>query len=74
MQPVMRMFLEQISHFNNFLGINIANSPSFMISDAWNAEGGPQILLIIAALLIPLLSAFTQWLNVKADAPAGTAG
>ena len=57
--------LEQISHFNNFLGINIANSPSFMISDAWNAEGGPQILLIIAALLIPLLSAFTQWLNVK---------
>ena len=36
-----------------------------MISDAWNAEGGPQILLIIAALLIPLLSAFTQWLNVK---------
>lgn len=57
--------LEQISHFNNFLGINIANSPSFMISDAWNAEGGPQILLIIAALLIPLLAAFTQWLNVK---------
>ena len=57
--------LEKISHFNNFLGINIANSPSFMISDAWNAEGGPQILLIIAALLIPLLAAFTQWLNVK---------
>ena len=57
--------LDKISHFNNFLGINIANSPSFMISDAWNAEGGPQILLIIAALLIPLLAAFTQWLNVK---------
>ena len=54
-----------MGHLNNFLGINIANSPSFMISDAWNAEGGPQILLIIAALLIPLLSAFTQWLNVK---------
>lgn len=57
--------LEQISHYNNFLGINIANSPSFMIKDAWGAEGGPQILLIIAALLIPILAAVTQWLNVK---------
>lgn len=57
--------LDKISHFNNFLGINIANSPSFMISNAWNAEGGPQILLIIAALLIPILAAVTQWLNVK---------
>ena len=57
--------LDKISQYNNFLGINIANSPSFMISDAWNAEGGPQILLIIGALMIPLLAAFTQWLNVK---------
>lgn len=57
--------LEKISHYNNFLGINIANSPSFMIKDAWGAEGGPQILLIIAALLIPILAALTQWLNVK---------
>lgn len=57
--------LEKISHFNNFLGINIANSPSYMISNAWNAEGGPQILLIFAALLIPILAAVTQWLNVK---------
>lgn len=57
--------LEKISHFNNFLGINIANSPSYMISNAWHAEGGPQFLLILAALLIPILAAVTQWLNVK---------
>ena len=26
-----------IDRYNNFLGINIANSPSFMVSEAWNA-------------------------------------
>ena len=66
--------LEKISHYNNFLGINIANSPSFMIKDAWAAEGGPQILLIIAALLIPILAAVTQWLNVKLMPQQATAG
>ena len=28
-----------INTYNNFLGINIGNSPSFMVSEAWNAEG-----------------------------------
>ena len=54
-----------INRYNNFLGINIANSPSFMVSEAWNAEGGIQWLMIIAALAIPLLSALTQWINTK---------
>lgn len=54
-----------IDRYNNFLGINIANSPSFMVSEAWNAEGGIQWLMIIAALAIPLLSALTQWINTK---------
>lgn len=54
-----------IDKYNNFLGINIANSPSFMVSEAWNAEGGIQWLMIIAALAIPLLSALTQWINTK---------
>ena len=54
-----------IDKYNNFLGINIANSPSFMVSEAWNAEGGIQWIMIIAALAIPLLSALTQWINTK---------
>jgi len=54
-----------IDQYNNFLGINISNSPSFMVSQAWNAEGGIQWLLLIAAFSIPVLSALTQWINVK---------
>ena len=54
-----------LSEYNNFLGINIGNSPSFMVNQGWNAEGGVQWLVIIAALIIPILSAVTQWINVK---------
>lgn len=48
---------EKLNQYNNFLGINIAESPSTMF-----ARGGG---MIVIALLIPLLAAFTQWLNVK---------
>ena len=54
-----------IDRYNNFLGINISNSPSFMVNQAWNAEGGIQWILLIAAFAIPVLSALTQWINVK---------
>lgn len=61
-----------IDTYNNFLGINIGNSPSFMVSQGWNAEGGVQWLVIIAALIIPLLSALTQWINTKLMPQADT--
>ena len=54
-----------IDTYNNFLGINIGNSPSYMVSQAWNAENGIQWLGIIVALIIPVLSALTQWINTK---------
>lgn len=54
-----------IDTYNNFLGINIGNSPSYMVSQAWNAEAGIQWLAIIVALIIPVLSAVTQWINAK---------
>ncbi|EOS72556.1 YidC/Oxa1 family membrane protein insertase [Lachnospiraceae bacterium 10-1] len=54
-----------IDRYNNFLGINIGNSPSYMVGQAWNADGGTQWLLIIVALIIPVLSAVTQWINTK---------
>ena len=63
-----------IDRYNNFLGINIGNSPSFMVSEAWNAVDGIQWLMIIAALIIPVLSAVTQWINTKLMPQADTSG
>lgn len=66
--------LELLNEYNNFLGINIGNSPSFMVSQGWNAEGGIQWLVIIAALIIPVLSAVTQWINTKLMPQAASTG
>lgn len=52
----------KLNEYNNFLGLNIADSPSFIIKDAFTAGAYG---MIIAALMIPFLAAFTQWLNVK---------
>lgn len=51
--------------YNNFLGLNIANSPSATIQQAFTAADGIQWLVIIGAAMIPILSALTQWINVK---------
>lgn len=53
---------DTLSNYNNFLGLNIANSPSYIIKDALQTGS---FLLVIGALLIPLLAAFTQFLNVQ---------
>ena len=54
--------VETLNHYNTFLGLNIADSPSFMVKEGL-ANG--QYILIVGALLIPLLSALTQWINTK---------
>ena len=53
---------DNLNSYNNFLGLNIANSPSFTVSQAFADK---QWILLIGAILIPLLSALTQWINVK---------
>ena len=53
---------ENLDKYNNFLGLNIANSPSFTVGQAFD---NGQWLLLIGAIMIPLLSAITQWINVK---------
>lgn len=63
-----------IDTYNNFLGINIGNSPSYMVSQGWNAEGGIQWLAIIIAFIIPVLSAVTQWINTKLMPQAESSG
>lgn len=54
--------LALLDRYNNFLGLNIANSPSFTLKEAMSAG---TYGMIIAALAIPVLAAVTQWLNVK---------
>lgn len=51
-----------LSKFNNFLGLNIGYSPSNTIN---NALASKNYLLIVGAILIPILAAVTQWINVK---------
>lgn len=51
-----------IDTYNNFLGLNIGDSPLYLVKEAW-ANGS--WLLVIAAVAIPVLSAVTQWINVK---------
>lgn len=51
--------------YNNFLGVNIANSPSAIVGQAFSGGNGVQVGLLIAAIMIPVLSALTQWISVK---------
>ncbi len=48
-----------IGAMNNFLGLNIANTPMNYIKE--HASVG----LVIGAVLVPVLAALTQWLSVK---------
>lgn len=57
--------LSFLDEYNNFLGINIGNSPSYMVGEAWGGPNGINWLMIIAAFVIPVLSALTQWINTK---------
>lgn len=54
--------MDQLSQYNNFLGINIANSSANIISDAIQTGS---YLLVAGAIAIPLLAALTQWINIK---------
>lgn len=53
---------DKIAGYNNFLGINMAETPSSMISDA--VKSGATILIIVA-VMIPLLAGITQWISAK---------
>ncbi|MDE7252081.1 MAG: YidC/Oxa1 family membrane protein insertase [Acetatifactor sp.] len=51
-----------IDIYNNFLGLNIGDSPQSLAVEAFH--NGAWILMI-GAVAIPILSAVTQWINVK---------
>lgn len=54
--------LDIFSKYNSFLGLNIANSPSYYFK---SGISGHHVGMVLGAILIPLLSALTQWLNTK---------
>ncbi|MBR1693332.1 MAG: YidC/Oxa1 family membrane protein insertase [Lachnospiraceae bacterium] len=62
---------EQISRYNNFLGLNIGDTPLETIKTSFESHN---YLLVIGALLIPLISAFTQWLNTQLMPQQATQG
>lgn len=51
-----------IDTYNNFLGLNMGDSPWTLITQGLAAG---TFLVVVGAVLIPLLSALTQWINVK---------
>jgi len=51
-----------IDTYNNFLGLNMGDSPWALITTGLAAGS---FLVVIGAVLIPVLSAVTQWINVK---------
>ena len=60
-----------LSGFNNFLGLNIVNSPWYTIKESFS-EGN--YLWIIVALLIPVLAGLSQWFSLKLMPHAGASG
>ena len=53
-----------LNRYNNFLGLNIAFSPWETIKMQW-ASNDKNWGIILLAVAIPLLSAATQWVNLK---------
>lgn len=51
-----------LNKYNNFLGLNMGDTPWYTIKAAY-ASG--KYLLIVGAILVPVLAALTQWIGVK---------
>lgn len=63
-------------HYNYFLGLNISDTPWYLIKNSWFASSKPEgwLLIGIVALLIPALSYLTQVINIKLMPQAATSG
>ena len=59
----------QIHPMQNFLGLNIADTPLSLIKTGWSEHA---YLLLLAAIMIPVLSWLTQMLNIKLMPMAGS--
>ena len=52
----------KISSISSFLGMNISDNPLAVVQRGWADR---EWLLIVAAVMIPVLAWFTQWINAK---------
>ncbi len=52
-------------HINQFLVLNISDTPMAVIKSGWAQGGVSGWIMVIAAVLIPILAWFTQWMNYK---------
>ena len=57
---------QNIGKMNNFLGLDIANTPMNIIKEH------ATVWLVIAAVLVPVLAAATQWISVKLSMAGST--
>lgn len=62
---------EVVSHMNNFIGLNIADTPMQIIKAGFSSGA---YLLAVLAFLIPVISYLTQVLNIKLMPTAAAAG
>ena len=56
---------DALLHFNYFLGLNISDTPWYIIKSIFTDKPDKWLLFVILALLIPVLSYLTQMLNIK---------
>lgn len=56
---------DALLHFNYFLGLNISDTPWYIIKSNFTDKPDKWLIFVILALLIPVLSYLTQMLNIK---------
>lgn len=57
--------LNNLNVYNLFLGLNISDSPSNILSEEWSNPSGKNWVIIVMVIMLPILSALSQWLNIK---------
>lgn len=62
LSSVINKTVHTLERYNNFLGLNIGNSPRTTLH--MGISNG-SVFLVIGAILVPVLAALTQWINVK---------
>jgi YidC/Oxa1 family membrane protein insertase len=53
---------DALNRFNYFLGLNIGDTPRYMITEAF---ANKNFALLFGGIIIPVLAALTQWINTK---------
>ena len=64
-QSVVEKTHDALLHFNYFLGLNISDTPWYIIKSNFTDKPDKWLFFVILALLIPVLSYLTQMINIK---------